>query len=368
MTVRADRVRCLPLAEWPSVDREAFEAALRPGGLLLEDGAGAQLRPNTLRRHRKGYGRFLSWLADTQPEIPIGPPSPSSAPQATKEVVERYAAALRRTNASGTVLERLSSLYVVLRWIAPDRNWSWFVPLLRRLEARAVGVTDKRLRLRRADELLELGEAMMAAAEDPRQRVGQRDHPHDRARLYRDGLMIAFLAMRPLRLANLIGMEVGRHLVRCGDRWWIEIAGEEMKTGTPLEIPFPDRLTAALQRYLTYWRPRLAPPGMAELSFALWLSDQGRAMSRSRTNTMINRRTAAAFGLPVNPHLFRDALATTIAVHRPEEVHIVSRLLGHNAIATVERFYNQARQVDAARHWHACLESYGGQRRPLKCL
>lgn len=361
MTVRTDRVRCLPLEEWPAADQAAFDAALRPDGLLLDDGAGAGLRPNTLRRHRKGYGRYLTWLA-THLGTAIGHQSPSGAPQATKEGVMLYVGALSAINASGTVLDRLSSLYVVLGWLEPNRERAWFKPLLKRLSARAEGVMDKRQRLRRSHELFELGKTMMAAAEDPDRSSRRRNHPRDRARLYRDGLMIAFLAMRPLRLGNLIRLSIGQHLVRRSGQWWIEIPGKEVKTGVSIELPFPAPLVEPLQRYLTHWRPQLAPDGQALHCPALWLSEQGRTMSPSRVNAMINRRTEAAFGLPVNPHLFRDALATTVAVHRPDEVRIVSKMLGHNAIATAERHYNQARQVEAARHWHEAMNEWQDRR------
>jgi integrase/recombinase XerD len=359
VTASANRIRCLPLEEWPDADRAAFAAALHRGSLLLDDGPGARLRPNTLRRHRKGYGRFLSWLADAHPENPIGPGSPSGARQATKEVVGLYVAALSASNASGTVLDRLSSLYVVLGWIAPDEDRPWFRPLLKRLAARAEGVRDKRRRLRRAHELLALGMAMMAEVAAPDIRLS-RSRPRDRARLYRDGLMIAFLALRPLRLHNLIAMETGRHLVQRNGRWWIEIPGHETKTGTRIDLPFPDQLTEALQGYLQHWRGRLASGARAHQSAALWLTEQGRAMSSTRAHAIICRHTEAAFGLPVNPHLFRDALATTVAVHRPDEVGIVSKMLGHNAIATAGRHYNQARMAEAALHWHQVLHEFGG--------
>ena len=58
-----------------------------------------------------------------------------------------------------------------------------------------------------------------------------------RARLYRDGLMIAFLAARPLRLANLTQLELGRELIRRPSGWWLEIPGADTKTGQPLELP-----------------------------------------------------------------------------------------------------------------------------------
>ena len=38
-------------------------------------------------------------------------------------------------------------------------------------------------------------------------------------------------------------------------------------------------------------------------------------------------QTKAAFGLPLNPHLFRDCAATSIAIQDPEHVRIAASLL-----------------------------------------
>jgi len=40
---------------------------------------------------------------------------------------------------------------------------------------------------------------------------------------YRDGLVVAFLAFVPIRRKNLTALEIGRHLVREGDRWFVVI-------------------------------------------------------------------------------------------------------------------------------------------------
>ena len=66
-------------------------------------------------------------------------------------------------------------------------------------------------------------------------------------------------------------------------------------------------------------------------------------------------RTAAAFGQPVNPHLFRDCAATSIAIDDPEHVRIASQILGHRSTATTERYYNQAQSIDAARRYQDFL-------------
>jgi hypothetical protein len=53
--------------------------------------------------------------------------------------------------------------------------------------------------------------------------------------------MIACFAYRPLRLANFICLELGRHLQRRGDDWWLEIPAVETKTRHAIALPFPSR-------------------------------------------------------------------------------------------------------------------------------
>jgi len=47
--------------------------------------------------------------------------------------------------------------------------------------------------------------------------------------------------------------------------------------------------------------------------------------------------------------LFRDCAATSIAIDDPDHIGIASRLLGHRAASTTERYYNHARSVEASR-------------------
>jgi integrase/recombinase XerD len=42
------------------------------------------------------------------------------------------------------------------------------------------------------------------------------------------------------------------------------------------------------------------------------------------------------------PHLFRDCLATDVAIHDSEHVGIVKEVLGHASFATTEKYYIQA--------------------------
>ena len=50
---------------------------------------------------------------------------------------------------------------------------------------------------------------------------------------------------------------------------------------------------------------------------ALWVSSDGSPMGYFAIADTIARRTATAFGRPINPHLFRDCAATSIAIDDP---------------------------------------------------
>jgi integrase/recombinase XerD len=123
-------------------------------------------------------------------------------------------------------------------------------------------------------------------------------------------------------------------------------------------MPFPDELAANLQRYLERHRPVLLEVGQRHgrpPTEALWVSAVGRAMSYANISLQVRRRTKAAFGKPVNPHLFRDCAATSIAIAAPERVRMILPVLGHASLATSERHYNQAQTLEAGRRYQQTL-------------
>jgi hypothetical protein len=60
-----------------------------------------------------------------------------------------------------------------------------------------------------------------------------------RAVTYRDGLMISILSFRPLRLTNLVGLELGRTFVWRGETWWIDTPGKRRKRKKQSRCRFP---------------------------------------------------------------------------------------------------------------------------------
>jgi site-specific recombinase XerD len=339
--------RCRPIPEWPTVDQQGWLAALEPGDVIDPGGLRAHHAAISNRNVSRSYGRWLQWL-DRHGWL-----DSAEAPgdRVTPERVRSYVDSLRQLNNASTILERIQNLHAALRAIAPERDWSWICHIMADLRARR-RARPKQHRTFRTDQLYALGQRLMRAAEDLATAWAQ-------AIRYRDGLQIAFLAARPLRLKNFARLNIGKTLVRRGPVWWIDIPGEDTKSRRePGVMPLSDELSIAVDVYLRVHRPVLEArrtrcwraPGNA-----LWISTHGSPMSESTIYTRFVELTRTHLGRSVNPHLFRHCAATTVAIHDPDHIRIVAPLLGHRKLATSERYYNQARTREAAMRWQEHL-------------
>ena len=158
--------------------------------------------------------------------------------------------------------------------------------------------------------------------------------------------MIALLAFVPLRRKNIAAIEIGRHLVQEGDRWFIIIPRGETKTGTSIEFAVPDLLVPYLATYLSIVRPRMLQGPSCK---ALWINREDGALSPGAVWAVITRRTARRLGVRISPHDVRDAAATTWAVAAPGQIGIARDLLSHSDRRTTTRYYNRARGIEASR-------------------
>lgn len=355
---------CRPLAIWPLLDRNVWDAALCEGDILEPGGDGAHWAPHSRRKIAKGYGRWLDWL-DTQGLI-----DPDLGPGAriTPERVVGYVAELRLSNSPYTVLARIQELYQAIRVMVPAQDWTWLRRIENKLRHRVVSVRNKRSRIIPVETLAAFGIELMTRADRP-----ESDTSLKRTCQFRDGLMIALLAARPLRRGNFTRIEIGRHLVRISDTYNLQFDGAETKTGKPISAPIPLTLVPYLERYLSEYRPHLlarngrwkgqtTSAGLSDT--ALWISAHGSAMTEMAAYDNICRRTRTCFGHAVNPHLFRDSAATSIAIEDPEHVHIVRSILGHSTMQSGERHYIHAQTLPASRRYQKeILKLRAGYRR-----
>jgi integrase len=327
----------LQVEHWPGADQETWHALFTTGDLFDESGSGTHLSSRTRVSLANAYGRWLGFLSTAEPHALHEP----LEARVTRERIIAFAQHLAETNIGRSVASQLRHLQGALRLMAPNEDWAWVLKIAKQIEAQAAH-RSKRDRLR-SDELYALGWQLM---QDGEADYWERKHITKAAALtYRDGLMIALLAVAPMRRRNLASLTPGQNLVQVGQSWTVVLDADETKNHRALEYPLPQKLGAAIERYLAVFRPALF--GSTQHA-GLWASAKGVPLRGEAVYDAICRRTKAAFGRPVNPHLFRDGAATFWAQQAPAQVRAVSELLGHQPGMT-ERHYNQATGISAGR-------------------
>jgi len=328
--------KLLPDVDIPSADRSAWQTATRPGDRLDDGGPAGHWRERSKRTVWFAYRRWLGHLRRHDPaSLSLPPPD-----RVTEERLRVYIEALDATMTPTGSHNYVKHLYDAIRVMAPERSWAWLHELAKRLE-RLVVPPNKRPRMVGAAALFDLAASLMAKAEQ----VSDRE-PQDSALLYRDGLIIALLIARPIRRRNLAMIRIGQHLIRDEYGYRLVFEAHEVKTGERYDTMLPARLTPATDRYLAIHRPNITGSDRHD---GLWASMKGRPMTEEAIYDRICLHTKAAFGHSINPHLFRDIAATTIAIEDPKNVRIAAALLGHSDPSMTERFYIQAETVEASK-------------------
>lgn len=336
--------KCLKVEEWPPTDREGWAYATRTADILDDSGLASHWSEQSRHKNRRGYGRWLTFLHHHQPNVLNLNP----AERVTKENVRQYLNFLESHNlADYTIVGRIAELTAVISKMVPNEEWNWLYTLIGRLRSQARPKADKRPKLLPTSDLYQFGLRHMREAEQDRITL-----PWLRAVQYRDGLMIALLAARPLRRGNLASIRLGQHLVRRSNDWHLLFEAHEVKNRRPLEFTFPSDLAPYLERYLNHWRPHLLQD--QEIN-NLWVTRYGQPLSDDMTYVRITKVTKRAFGTPLNPHLFRDCAATTIAIEDPEHVRSGATILGHASFKTTERNYIHATSLKAGRQFQQTL-------------
>ncbi len=331
----------LQVDQWPPGDQRCWQEATTRHSILDPGGAASQWSRGTRRSVEKGYGRWLAWLISKSQLDPTASPSA----RVTVERVAAYVDDLRKASASTTVWSYVHSLAMTVDVLAPGADTQWLWKAVSVLKRSVTPTGRKRGRVMPSSELMAFGGEMMDEAENapgPSQVKA--------AARFRDGLMIALLAARPLRIRNFVSIEIGTQLMRQSQGYSLRFEVDETKTRQEIELPFPANLVGRLDTYLTVFRPvLLRQHGRVEASMemdhpgsALWVTEWGTKMSEPTMHARIVDLTRKKFGKSVNPHLFRDCAATSIALTDPDNVAITVQVLGHKTLATSERFYNHA--------------------------
>ena len=128
-----------------------------------------------------------------------------------------------RSLAPATIKMRAVGLQRIMAVMYPFASWSWLYDIINELPD---GLLESRRRkmpkIKHSRELLKLGVRLIIEAKTKPFIRPHLHHVH-----VRDGVIIVFLALRPLRLKNLAGMRLGVHLRRQeSGSWRIQVPAE----------------------------------------------------------------------------------------------------------------------------------------------
>ena len=360
----ARSVCSLPLKEWPAADRFGWEAACRQGHRLTRGGAASHMASVTQADLARRYGSFLDFLARSGQLDLTAPPATLVTPDAIAAFIKELQARV----SSVTVSQTIYKVRRAAECIAPGLRFGWLAEIGKDL-ALLERPKDKFDRIVPTERLTEAGLSLIEEAEADTSSPLLR-----RALLGRNGLMISLLAQCPVRLKNFAALEIGQSFVMLETAWWMVLS--KTKGGRPDHRPVPTFLTRFIERYLEVYRPvllrtssgREVPHDDGSRSFhesthvtptrpasALWISRLGDPLSYDSVAYAITKTTRMTVGVPVSPHLFRSACATSAALHAPQSPHLASALLQHSDARVTEEHYNRASSLSVTRDFAAIV-------------
>jgi integrase len=208
-------------------------------------------------------------------------------------------------------------------------------------EHRHGGLTGKNLALIRQvltdgiwSEVVSLPNALMGQA-----RADQAHAPVKAAVTAQIAVAIAILSFAPVRLDNLVSIELGKNLIKPGgpdSPFWLIFPHYDVKNRVNLEFTFDEALTGLIDEYIYEFLPTLVRG-----SNAPWLFPgvAGEPKTANMFSTQITERIQKATGVRMTVHQFRHACAAIYLKHHPGDYETVKRLLGHRNIQTTINFY-----------------------------
>lgn len=332
--------------KWPNHHRTGLEGALQAKRRHNKRRMRFKWGADMLRGVLASWGRWLYWASRQQwydGNVPIDL-------LLTSERVEAYVAYLISCgDAPATIRHRVMGLERMLAALAPDHDRGWLNEIKFRFK-KTGDRAKKRARIQFTDDLIRFAAALAEAAG-----VLAQEKQLEGLLVLRVALQIMFLAYRPMRLKNFHLLQIGQN-VKCTDGpWRLEIEASATKRGNVYDPVLPARLVELLERYLSLRRKVF---GVEDCEGPLWLSKDGKHQSARSINYHICAQTKKEFGRSICPHLFRDAVVTSVATYMPENVRMSMPLVGNRDPACTDEHYNQAQRVIADRRYNTALDDF----------
>jgi integrase len=156
----------------------------------------------------------------------------------------------------------------------------------------------------------------------------------------------------PIRVDNLTGLRLDRHIQFVGDVVYFSIPAEDTKNGNALEAELPPHRALLLRIYIETVRPMLIGGSTP------WLfpGEGGERRRSGGFGTQISVFIAKETGLAMTVHQFRHLAAKLYLDRHSEDLETVRRLLGHKTTTTTQRFYRELESIVATKRYGEFLE------------
>lgn len=342
--------RTLHVDQWPVADRLAWQEACRPSVRLKPGGSASYLAPVSQEDFARRYGLFVGYLKLIS-RLDLNAPAAS---QVTPPNVAAYLVHLAARVSSVTAWNSIYKLRRAAELLRPEQDFTWLAEIEKDL-ALVMEPRSKLDRLVFTEQLVEAGLTLIIEAKS-KEKADLR-----RALGIRNGLMLALLALCPVRLKNFAGLNLNGTFRQIRGTWWIVLSGLNMKMRRPEERPIPPWLNPFIELYLNEARPILL--GAVVGIDAMWISSvTGRAMTKKKVGALITDITRQTLGVGISPHLFRMAGATTAAESHTDLRHLASALLGHTDAGVTDEHYTRRNCITASKTYSALIWKHHGGR------
>jgi integrase len=243
---------------------------------------------------------------------------------------------------------------VVRHWLKVDvLELERYRKIASRLAIPRIGMTVKnRERLRplnepeAVDRFLDLPSRIRAEVERSRLPAKRR------ALLAQSAAAIAIELVAPIRLNNLVKLDVKTNLISHGKRLYLIVPEHEVKNGEAIDFELPPETVEIVAWYVREYRPLL----LKAPTDALFPGDSGKAKSAGTLAPQISNTVFRYTGIKFNVHLFRHAGGKLFLDARPGQYEVVRRVLGHKSMATTTSIYTGAETRSAGQHFARVIQ------------
>jgi integrase len=195
---------------------------------------------------------------------------------------------------------------------------------------------------------MELPDALMQAA-----RALRLSAPRQACSRALAGATIKLFSRRMLRLSNVAGLRMDRHLQRADPKskriTHIYIPAHETKNNRVISLPIASDIARVLEAWITDFRPIGASPGCVYLFPGNGTGN--RSITPQALSLAVKKATQNFAGVELSPHQFRHLAAHTFLNEYPGHYEEVRQQLGHASVTTTTRYYCGVESEAAARRF-----------------